>query len=165
MLSFFPVSFELETTLSPKRLARKLDHELVEHRPTINILSQGRFMRKYRYETCFYGCRTSSTQFRLFHHEAKKRDGGSTGFYGTIEETENGSLISGSFRKPTYTYVFGAIWTLVIAVLTLFSVSLAEYAAAGCFAGLWAIGIWFMFNDNKKPLLRAYLESLPSQKA
>ena len=161
MLSFLPVSFETETSLSPKRLARKLDRDLVEHRPTIHIMSQGRFMRKYRLESCYYGCRTSSSEFRLFHHQAKKRDGGSTGFYGKIEATESGSRISGSFRKPAYTYVFGIVWTLVIAVLALFSVSLKEYAAAGCFGALWAVGVWFMFSDNKKPTLRAYLEALP----
>ena len=147
MLNILPTSFEIETTLSPKALARRLDKDLVEHRPTMNVMAQGRFMRKYRLESCYYGCRMSSEEFRLFHHAAKKRDGGSTGFYGRIEKTESGSHISGSFRKPAYTYVFGIVWTLVIALLALFSVSLKEYAAAGCFAALWTVGIWFMFSE------------------
>ena len=80
MLSILPVSFEYRTSLSPKRLARRLDRELTEHRPTLNLMSQGRFMRKHKFESCFYGCRTSADRFQVFHHEAKKRDGGSTGF-------------------------------------------------------------------------------------
>lgn len=161
MFSVLPVSYEFETTLSPKKAARKLDHDLVEHRPTINIMSQGRFMRKHRFETCFYGCRTSLYDFQVFHHTAKKRDGGTTGFYGRITESENGSLIRGSFRKPVYTYVLAVIWTLVTLFLALTLFALNEKIGALCTFGVFALGIFIMFWDNKKSFVKDYLESFP----
>ena len=161
MLSILPVSFEYRTSLSPKRLARKLDRELEEHRPTMNIMSQGRFMRKHKFESCFYGCRTSADCFQVFHHQAKKRDGGSTGFFGKMIPDGSGTLISGSFRKPVYTYVFAAVWTLVILLMTLMAAGLREFIAAGCFVGVWAAGVFLMFWDNKRPIVRAFLENLP----
>ena len=45
MLAIRPVTYEVETSLSPKRVLRKLDGDLIEHRPTINILSQSNFMK------------------------------------------------------------------------------------------------------------------------
>lgn len=161
MFSVFPVSFEYKTSLSPKRLCRRLDKDLTEHRPTLNIMSQGRFMRAHKFESCYYGCRTGLDTFEVFHHEAKKRDGGSTGFFGKMEETDYGTHITGSFRKPVYTYVFGALWTLGILLITLMAAGLREYAAAGAFAAVWAAGAFFMFHDSKAPMVRAYIESLP----
>lgn len=46
MLAIRPVTYEVETSLSPKRVLRKLDGDLIEHRPTINILSQSKFIEK-----------------------------------------------------------------------------------------------------------------------
>ena len=105
MLAIRPVTYEVETSLSPKRVLRKLDGDLIEHRPTINILSQSKFMKNHRDDTIFYGYRTDADSFQIFHHTAKKRDGGSTGFYGKVEKTPNGSRIYGKFRKPIYAYV------------------------------------------------------------
>ena len=68
MLLILPVSYEFETTLTPKRVARKLDGEIVEHRPTVNIMSQGKFMKRYRNESVYYGRRSSRTDFQIFHH-------------------------------------------------------------------------------------------------
>ena len=102
MLAIRPVTYEVETSLSPKRVLRKLDGDLIEHRPTINILSQSKFMKNHRDDTIFYGYRTDAESFQIFHHTAKKRDGGSTGFYGKVEKTPNGSRIYGKFRKPVY---------------------------------------------------------------
>lgn len=164
MLLILPVSYEFETSLSPKRAARKLDGDLIEHRPTINILSQGKFMKKYRGETVFYGCRTDAESFQVFHHTAKKRDGGSTGFYGKIEKSENGSRIYGKFRKPLYAYVFGTVWTLVLAFLILMLIALSEKTGAAACAVMWAVGIAIMFWDDKKKYIRAYLDSFPAVK-
>ncbi len=161
MLLILPVSYEFETSLTPKRVARKIDGEIVEHFPTVNIMSTGKFMKKYRDETVFYGRRSSQTEFQIFHHQAKKRDGGTTGFYGKIEKTENGSKISGKFRKPLYTYIFGILWTLLIAFIPLTLIALGEKTGAVCFAALWLAGVFFMFWDNKKKFLRAYLDTFP----
>lgn len=161
MLLIKPVSYRFETTLTPKKVSRKLDREIVEHRPTMNIMSNGRFMRKHRFETVFYGCRTSLYDFQIYHHMAKKRDGSSTGFFGKIEQTENGSMISGSFRKPLHTYIIAVLWTLVTLFLALMLLALGEKVGAAITLCLFAAGIFIMFWDNKKPYLRGYLDSFP----
>lgn len=161
MFSIIPVSYEFETSLKPKQVAKKLNQDLVEQRPTINIMSNGRFMRNHRFETCFYGCRTSQYEFQVFHHMAKKRDGGATGFYGVIEQSDNGSTIKGKFRKPVYTYVIAVIWTIITLFLALTLVAVKENTGAICFSGLFVLGIFVMFWDNKKPFVKAYLDSFP----
>ncbi|MDE6150032.1 MAG: hypothetical protein K2F81_08075, partial [Ruminococcus sp.] len=155
MFLILPVTYEVESPLSPKKAARKLDHELIEHRPTLNIMSNGRFMRSHRFETCFYGCRTGQFKFQLYHHMAKKRDGGATGFFGKIEQTENGSVIKGSFRKPVYTYVIAVLWTIITLFLSLMLFAVKEKIGALCVLGVFVLGIVIMFWDNKKPLLKA----------
>ena len=127
----------------------------------MNIMSQGRFMRAHKFESCFYGCRTAADSFQVFHHQAKKRDGGTTGFFGKIVADGSGSLITGSFRKPVYTYVFAVVWTLAILLIALMAAGMREFAAAGAFAGVWAVGAFMMFWDNKRPIVRAFLENLP----
>ncbi len=161
MLLIFPISYSFETTLSPKKAAAKLERELVLHRPTGNVMAQGRFMRKHRFETIYYGCRTSADRFRVFHHTAKKRDGASTGFFGRIEKTSGGSLISGSFRKPIYVYVCAALWTIVTLLISLVLFALQETAGAAVSAGLFVTGILIMFWDDKKKYIRAYLDTFP----
>lgn len=161
MLAIRPVTYEVETSLSPERVLRKLDGDLIEHRPTINILSQSKFMKNHRDDTIFYGYRTDAESFQIFHHTAKKRDGGSTGFYGKVEKTPNGSRIYGKFRKPIYAYVVGVIWTVLVLFLTLMLVALGEKTGAVCFAAIWLVGLFLMFWDNKKKFVRAYLDSFP----
>ena len=67
MLAIRPMTYEVETSLSPKRVLRKLDGDLIEHRPTINILSQSKFMKNHRDDTIFYGYRTDAESFQIFH--------------------------------------------------------------------------------------------------
>ena len=164
MAGIIPVRFEYRTSLTPKRLARRLDKDLEEHRPTLNIMSQGRFMRAHKFESCFYGCRTSADEFQVFHHQARKRDGGTTGFFGKIVKTEHGSLITGKFRKPVYTYVFAAVWTAVILLIVLMAAGMREFAAAGAFAAVWAAGAYLMLWDKKQPIVRAFIENLPPER-
>lgn len=99
--------------------------------------------------------------FRYSTIPLKKRDGGSTGFYGKVEKTPNGSRIYGKFRKPIYAYVVGVIWTVLVLFLTLMLVALEEKTGAVCFAAIWLVGLFLMFWDNKKKFVRAYLDSFP----
>ncbi len=153
----------VETALTPKKLCKRLDKELTEYRPTLNILSLGRFMRKHRYETFFYGCRRDDKRVMIFHHQAKKRDGGTSGFFGTIEKTENGSRLTGRIRKPVSAYVFAAVLSVVSLLFILMSAGLKEYKAMGVFAGIWAVSLFLMLFDNKKKYIKAYLESLKDE--
>ena len=164
MLSVFPKSYEFETSLTPKQVAKKLNQDLIEHRPTINVMAMGRFMRNHRFESCYYGCRTGQYEFRVFHHTAKKRDGGGTGFYGRIEQSEKGSIIKGKFRKPVFTYVMAVLWTVITLFLALMLYAVSEKIGALCLLGVFVAGIVIMFWDNKKPIIRAYLDSFPKVK-
>ncbi len=160
MLIIIPRKYRFETTLAPKRVARKLDGELTEFKPDLNVLATGKFMKSHKFENVYYG-RREGQQFRVFYHKFKKRDGGETGFFGSYEKSQHGTLITGKFRKGISTYIFGIIW----AVLTLFSglicLSLKqEYGAAAC-AALFAVGIFFLFWDNKIKYLYSYLEGFP----
>lgn len=161
MLMIFPVSYEYETTLTPKRLARKLDGELTEFKPTLNVLSTGKFMKKHKMESLYYG-RREDNKFCLFYHKFKKHDGGETGFFGHYEQTKKGTRIYGKFRKPTYTYIFGIIWTIVALLCSLTAFALGEKQGSAVLAGIWLLGIFALFWDNKKAFLRAYIESLPA---
>ncbi|MBR1422884.1 MAG: hypothetical protein IJ571_05515 [Ruminococcus sp.] len=150
----------IETELSPKKLCRKLDRDLVEYRPTLNIFSLGRFMRKHRYETFFYGCRRDDSRVMIFHHTAKKRDGGARGFFGEIEKTENGSRLVGKIRKPVSAYIAAAAITLICVFLMLMSAGLREFIAFGVFAGILTVSLFMILFDDKKKYIEAYLDTI-----
>lgn len=160
MFLIFPSKYEFETSLTPKRLARKLDGELTEYRPSINIFSVAKFMKKHRLDTIYYG-RREEDSFQLFYHKAKRRDGGETGFYAKFTETKNGTKIKGKFRKPVYTYVFGLIWTVIMLFLALMLFAVGEKTGTIVFLAVCIVGDGLMFWDNHKPFLMAYLDSLP----
>lgn len=160
MLLILPVSFEYYTTLSPKKVLRKLDGELVEYKPTLNVLSTGKFMKKYKTECVFYG-RHEGDNFQIFYHKAGKRDGGETGFYGTIEKTESGSRIYGKFRKPKYTYVFGIIWVLLTLLCVFGALAGGSKTGALVCLGVCIAGVFLLFWDNKKKFILEYLRDFP----
>jgi hypothetical protein len=155
-----PVKYSFETTLTQKRIMRKLDGDTVEYRPTVNVLSKSKFMKKYKQECVFYG-RHGYDDFELFYHRAGKRDGGSTGFYGKVTKTENGSLISGWFRKPVYTYVFGAVWAILCLMCSLGTYAAGSAVGALVFLGLAVAGVLILLWDNSEMYLRSYLDEFP----
>ena len=157
MLLIIPRRYEFETTLTPKRVARKLDGELTEFRPTLNVLATGKFMRSHKFESLYYG-RREGDKFQVCYHKFKKRDGGETGFFGTFEKSEHGTLIKGKLRKPVMTYVFAIIWTLLSGLVCL---SLKQnYGAIAC-AALFLAGVFFLFWDSKMSYLYAFLDGFP----
>lgn len=160
MLLIIPKKYEFETTLPPKRVYRKLDGELTEHKPTINIMSTGRFMKTHKTESVYYG-RREGDEFQIFYHRAGKRDGGETGFFGSIQKTSGGSKIVGKFRKPLSTYIFGIIWVIFTAFSALMSLALKENTGALVCTALLLIGVFLLFWDSKMKFLYAYLSTFP----
>ncbi len=160
MLLIIPKKYEFETTLPPKRFARKLDGELTEFRPTLNILSTGKFMKSHKMESLYYG-RREGERFQVYYHRFKKRDGGETGFFGTYERSQHGTLVRGKFRKPVMTYIFGIIWTLLTLLSALVCLSLKQqYGAIACGA-LFLVGTFFLFWDTKSAYLQGFLDGFP----
>lgn len=161
MLIIVPISFEHESSLTVKRIARKLDGELIQKRPSANVLANSKFVRQYKTQSVFYGCRSGEDKFCVFYHEAGKRDTGSLGFFGRLEKNENGTKITGHFRKPVSAYIFGALWVIVTFLFSLFALSLDNTPAFITGAVLLIAGVFILFFDKgKKKILRAFIESL-----
>lgn len=160
MLLLIPKKYEFETTLPPKRFARKLEGELTEFRPTLNILSTGKFMKTHKQESLYYG-RREGEKFQVFYHRFRKRDGGETGFFGTYEKSEHGTLVRGKLRKPIMTYIFGIIWTLLTLLCGLVCLSLKQqYGAIAC-GVLLLLGVFFLFWDTKSSYIYTFFEVFP----
>ncbi|MBQ6675422.1 MAG: hypothetical protein IJM75_04765 [Ruminococcus sp.] len=161
MLIIIPISFEHESEAGVKRIARRLDGELVQKRPSANVMANSRFIKKYKTRSVFYGCRSGEDRFCVFYHEAGRRDAGSLGFYGRLQKSGKGTKISGHFRKPLSAYIFGALWVLVTALFALIALSLDNTAAFISGLVLLALGVFILFFDKgKKKVLRAFIESL-----
>ena len=143
-MSVIPEKFVLESTMSRKQVINRLEKKMVKYTPSMNVLSTGRFMREHKEESIYYG-ECSGSKVKLFYHRAKKRDGGTTGFFGTITETETGCTITGHFRKPLYavgTYAGGS------------------WQGALVFLGIGAAGAVLMLADAHKKYVKSCLEEL-----
>ena len=161
MLIIIPISFEHESEASIKRIARRLDGELIQKRPSPNVMANSKFIKKYKTQSVFYGCRSGEDKFSVFYHEAGKRDTGSIGFYGRLQKSGKGTKISGHFRKPLSAYIFGAVWVVITFLFALIALSLDNTAACIAGAVLLLIGVFILFFDKgKKKVIRAFIESL-----
>ena len=161
MLIIIPISFEHESEAGVKRIARRLDGEMIQKRPSANVMANSRFIKQYKTQSVFYGCRSGEDRFSVFYHEAGRRDAGSLGFYGRLQKNGKGTRISGHFRKPLSAYIFGSFWVLITALFALVALSLDNTAA--CISGLvlLILGVFILFYDKgKKKVLRAFIESL-----
>mgnify|MGYP006916099980 CR=1 FL=1 len=155
-----PKKYSAEVAMPPKRLMRRLDGDMTEYLPTVNVLSISRFMRDHKTESIYYG-RYSADSFQMFYHKAKKRDGGSTGFYGKVKKTDKGSLITGVFRKPLYAYVFAVIWTLLFLLSAGGAYGSGAAKTAYVILAVGAAGLWLILWDDHEKYLRMYLDRLP----
>ena len=154
-----PEKYTFDSALDKKKLIKKLRGGMVEYKPSMNILSTGRFMREHRTESVYYG-RVEGDKLIMFYHRAGKRDGGSTGFFGKITENGSGCTLSGSFRKPTYAYVTVGIYILLTLICALGAYAGGSNTGALVFLGLGVLGSAVMLWDNSKKMLRSYLERL-----
>ena len=94
MLIIIPISFEHESEAGVKRIARRLDGEMIQKRPSANVMANSRFIKQYKTQSVFYGCRSGEDRFSVFYHEAGRRDAGSLGFYGRLQKNGKGTRIS-----------------------------------------------------------------------
>ncbi|MBQ8965702.1 hypothetical protein [Ruminococcus sp.] len=153
-----PEKFTVRSGLTKKKLLKRISGDMVEYRPSWNILSTGRFMRAHRTESVYYG-RISGSEVELYYHRAGKRDGGSTGFYGTVSETEEGCVLTGRFRKPVYAYVTAAVFVVLALLCALGTYAGGSSTGALVFLGIGALGAFAMLWDRSKKQLKTYLSS------
>lgn len=159
-MRLIPEKYTVTTSLGKKKLIKRLRGDLVEYKPSMNMLSTSKFMRQHRDKSVYYG-RCSGDRVQIFYHRARHRDGGSTGFFGRIEETDCGCRLTGTFRKPVYAYVSAALLVLLCAACAIGTYAGGSLKGAVFFLLLGAVGGVMMLWDNHKRRLKKYLNGLP----
>lgn len=155
-----PEKYTADVALSKKKLIKRLRGDLVEYKPSLNVLSTSRFMRMHREESVYYG-RCSGDRVQIFYHRAGKRDGSSTGFFGRIEERGGGCRITGTFRKPMYAYAMAGLLALVCILCAVGTYAGDSPKGAAVFLLLGAVGVFMMLFDSHKARLKKFLNGLP----
>lgn len=158
-MSVMPKKYIANSSLPPKRLLRRIEGETVRYTPSMNFLSVSRFMREHKTESVFYG-KCSKNNVMVFYHRAKKRDGGSTGFYGRVVENGKGSRIEGYFRKPVYAYIAAALLLAASLLCALGTYAAGSQDGALVFLGIGLIGTMFMLWDRHEVQLRSFFEDI-----
>lgn len=158
-MSVMPKKYVGVSKLPPKRLLKRIEGETVSYTPSMSFLSVSRFMRMHRDESVFYGKCTKS-KVMVFYHRAKKRDGGSTGFYGKVVENGKGSKIVGYFRKPVYAYISAALLLAVSLLCALGTYAAGSQEGALVFLGIGLVGVMFMLWDRHEVQLQGFFEDI-----
>lgn len=158
-MSVMPKKYVGVSKLPPKRLLKRIEGETVRYTPSMNFLSVSRFMRMHRDESVYYG-RCSKNSVTVFYHRAKKRDGGSTGFYGKVVENGKGSRIEGYFRKPVYAYIAAALLLAASLLCALGTYAAGSKDGALVFLGIGLAGVMFMLWDRHEVQLQGFFEDI-----
>jgi hypothetical protein len=156
-------NYSITTGLNKKKLKKRLNCDLVEYKPSMNVLSMGRFMKKHRTESLYYG-RVDGNNVRIFYHKAKKRDGGNVGFFGKIIEKDDGCELKGKFRKPLYAYISAAVLIVLSVLCAIGTYAAGSWQGALVFIAFGAGGGFVMLYDNYKKYLKKYLDGLADKK-
>ena len=161
MFLLFPKKICFKTTLTPSQCRKKLNTELVEYNRKPSLIAANQFIKKHRFECCYFGSWDKGGKFEIFYHRAKKHDGSSAGFFGRIEKAEGGSVITGRIRRTAAVTVTAAIWIAATALLLLALIAIKEYKGAACTAVIAVIGLGLILYDGSEGYLKAYLDSFP----
>lgn len=158
-MSVMPKKYVGVSSLPPKRLLKRIEGETIRYTPSMSFLSVSKFMRIHRDESVYYGKCTKSNVM-VFYHRAKKRDGGSTGFYGKVIENGKGSRIVGYFRKPVYAYIAAALLLAACLLCALGTYASGAKDGALIFLGIGLVGGMFMLWDRHDVQLRGFFENI-----
>lgn len=161
MFLLFPKKYSIETSFTPAQCRRKLNGELIEYNRKPSLIAASQFLKKHRFECCYFGSWDKSGKVEIFYHRAKKHDGSSAGFFGRIEKSGKGAVITGKIRRTAAVVTVAVLWTIVSILLILSLIALKEYEGAGCMAAVFLIGLGLMTYDGSASYLKAYLESFP----
>ena len=169
MFLLFPKKIRIETALTPKQCRERLNRELVPYTRKPSLVAASGFIKAHKLECCYFGsCGKEGSEVRaeIFYHRAKKYDGSSAGFFGSIAKREGGkgAVIEGKIRRTAAVVVTALLWTAAMLFLTLSLVALKEYAGAGVAAALMVTGLGLMTYDRSESYIRSYLESFKEDK-
>ena len=156
-------NYSVTVKMNKKKLKKCLNRDLVEYKPSMNVLSMSKFMKKHKTERIYYG-RVRGDNVQIFFHKAKKLDGGMTGFFGKITENGEECELTGKFRKPLYAYISAAVLIIICIACAVGTYAAGSWQGALIFLAIGAAGGFVMLYDNYKKYLRKYLDGLAEKK-
>ena len=168
MFLLFPKKIRRVSSMTPKQCRERMNRELVEYTRKPSLVAASGFIKAHKFESCYFGsCGKEGSDVRaeIFYHRAKKHDGSSAGFFGSIQKRSDGkgAVIEGKIRRTAAVVVTAVLWTVITLLLTLSLLSLKEYAGAGVAAGVMAAGLALMTYDRSESYVRSYLESFSEE--
>lgn len=163
MFLLIPKKIRIETTLTPTQCRSKLNRELVDYTRRPSLIAASEFIKKHRFECCYFGSFDKKGKVEIFYHRIKKHDGSSAGFFGRIDKREGakGSVIVGKIRRSGAVIAAAVIWLIVCVILALSLVALKEYVGAGVTAAVMLVGLALIAYDGSESYVRSYLDSFP----
>ena len=96
MFLLFPKKIRITTSLTAKQCREKMTRDMVEYTRRPSIVAASSFIKAHRLENCYYGScvkKDGVINSEIFYHRAKKHDGSSAGFFGTVTKTEDGKVL------------------------------------------------------------------------
>ena len=169
MFLLIPKKIRIETALTQKQCRERLNRELVPYTRKPSLVAASGFIKAHKLEDCFFGScvkeNSGTVKAEIFYHRAKKYDGSSAGFFGTISKREDGkgAVIEGSIRRTAAVVITSVLWTIVTLLLTLVLLSMKEYIGTGVSAAVMLVGLGLITYDRSESFIRKYLESFKEE--
>ncbi len=164
MFLLIPKKIRVETALTPTQCRTRLARELEDYTRRPSFVAASEFIKKHKLTSCYFGSTDKTGRTEIFYHMAKKHDGSSAGFYGSIikpdETAADGTraVFVGHIRRSIGVMVTAWLWTIVCVVLVLALVALKEYIGAGVTGGVMLVGLLLMAYDRSESFIRSYLD-------
>lgn len=163
MFTVIPKKVSRSSSYTPKQLTKRFDKAIIPFKARGSVIGVSSFIKKYKSAEIFYGYRNGD-RLRLSHHAPRKTDGSSTTFYGRIEKSDGGSVITGKIMKPLSTCIFGGICILIMLLLALVCLSLDIIAGAVSFTAAAVLTFVLLFRDGgKTKKLTEFLQRLTNE--
>lgn len=163
MFLLIPKKVRIETSMTPKQCREKLNRDLETYSRKSGFLSASQFIKSHKLESCYFGSSNASGKVRIFYHRAKKYDGSSAGFFGTISKRTDGkgAVIEGKIRRSVSTVIVAVVWFLSTLLFTLGFLGMRTYDGAVIMGLLCIFGTAAVAYDGSQKYVRDYLESFP----
>ncbi len=165
MFLLIPKKVRIETQMTPAQCRTKLNRELEDYTRRPSFVAASEFIKKHKLTSCYFGSTDKTGRTEIFYHMAKKHDGSSAGFYGSVtkpdERAADGTraVLVGHIRRNIGVMVVAWLWTLVCIALVLSMVAVKEYVGAGVTGGVMIAGLLLMAYDRSERYIRSYLET------
>lgn len=163
MFLLFPKKIRITTSLTAKQCREKMTRDMVEYTRRPSLVAASSFIKAHRLENCYYGScvkKDGVIHSEIFYHRAKKHDGSSAGFFGTVTKTEDGkgAVIEGMIRRTAWSMAMISTWFTVTFLFAVLLTVLKITIGAVVTLGVMAAGILLMTYDRSESFIRDYLK-------